>query len=307
MVSTFTPNIQLEEPARGDYVGIWDTPVNSNMTVIDKVVGAAVVIALNNSPVVLSAAQFQSRSITFNSTLTGNVAVTFPTSFVKDYMIFNLCTGSSAFTITLNTTLAGGQQVGVPPGEQIQVYNYGTGGGLFFANMGRIGSYMDYAGSSVPAWITACTVPPYLNCDGSTFNQATYPQLAAILNGNTLPDSRGRLRAVNNQGTSRLLSSVGGLDGNTILAVGGTQATTLSSLHLPQLIDAGHFHTVNNIETLLGILGYQPASNTFHFTQTSNVNTTSNFTGITYGSSSQVTLPNVPPAYVGGITMIRAG
>ncbi|MEH2547137.1 hypothetical protein V1283_003782 [Bradyrhizobium sp. AZCC 2262] len=28
MVSTFTPNIQLEEPARGDQVGFWHTPVN---------------------------------------------------------------------------------------------------------------------------------------------------------------------------------------------------------------------------------------------------------------------------------------
>jgi hypothetical protein len=26
MASTFTPNIQLEEPARGDDVGTWDTP-----------------------------------------------------------------------------------------------------------------------------------------------------------------------------------------------------------------------------------------------------------------------------------------
>ena len=40
MASTFTPNIQLEEPARNDDVGVWDTPVNNNMTLVDLVVGA---------------------------------------------------------------------------------------------------------------------------------------------------------------------------------------------------------------------------------------------------------------------------
>src|SRR5882724_5335614 len=117
MVSTFTPNIQLEEPARGDQAGTWDTPVNNNMTLIDLVAGAITTISLNNSPVVLAAAQFQSKGITFNSTLTGSCAITFPTSFHKSYEIQNLCSGSSAFVITLGTTAAGGQVIGCPPGE----------------------------------------------------------------------------------------------------------------------------------------------------------------------------------------------
>jgi hypothetical protein len=33
MVSTFMPNVQLEEPARGD--DIWDTPMNNNTGAID--------------------------------------------------------------------------------------------------------------------------------------------------------------------------------------------------------------------------------------------------------------------------------
>src|SRR5882672_4854572 len=139
MVSTFTPNIQLEEPARGDQVGVWDTPVNSNMTTIDKVAGAITTISLNNSPVVLGAAQYQSKQITFNSTLTGSVAITFPTSFHKSYEIQNLCTGSSAFIITLATTAAGGQAIGVPPGETIDCFNDGTN--LKFKNLGRVGSH----------------------------------------------------------------------------------------------------------------------------------------------------------------------
>src|SRR6267154_3976478 len=125
MASTFTPNIQWEEPARGDDVGTWDIPVNGNGTLIDLVTGAIATISLNNSNVVLSAAQFRSKQITFNSTLTGSVAITFPTSFTKSYEIQNLCTGSSAFLITLATT-AGGQVICCPPGETVDCFNDGV-------------------------------------------------------------------------------------------------------------------------------------------------------------------------------------
>src|SRR5882757_1369630 len=213
MVSTFTPNIQLEEPARGDQVGVWDTPVNGNMTEIDLVVSAINTISLNNSPVVLAAAQFQSKGITFNSTLTGSCAITFPTSFKKSYEIFNTCTGSSAFVITLGTTAAGGQQIACPPGEIVDVVNDGTN--IKFKNLGRVGSYWDYAGSSVPAWVSGCTVPPYLDCNASTFSAATYPSLAVILGSTTLPDFRGRAPLYLNEGTGRLTTAGAGIDGNT--------------------------------------------------------------------------------------------
>jgi hypothetical protein len=110
MVSTFTPNINLEEPARGDDVGTWDTPVNSNMTLLDLTLGGITTISLNNSNIVLSAAQFLSKGITTNSTLTGSVTITFPTSFTKSYEFFNQCTGSLNNTVTLATT-AGGQVI----------------------------------------------------------------------------------------------------------------------------------------------------------------------------------------------------
>ncbi len=151
MVSTYTPNINLEEPARGDYVGTWDTPVNANMTLIDLVVGGRTTISLNNSPVTLSAAQFQCKTITFNSTLTGSVAITFPSTFTKSYEIYHTCTGSSAFINTLQTTAAGCEVVACPAGEIFEVLNDGTN--IRFKNLGRIGSYWDYAGSSVPNWV----------------------------------------------------------------------------------------------------------------------------------------------------------
>ncbi|MGY4370884.1 hypothetical protein ACVW1A_006949 [Bradyrhizobium sp. LB1.3] len=82
------------------------------------------------------------------------------------------CIGSSNFTITLQTTATGGRVVCLPPGEIVDVINDGTK--LAFRNLGRIGSYMDYGGSSMPSWVTGCTLQPYVNADGSAISSASY-------------------------------------------------------------------------------------------------------------------------------------
>jgi microcystin-dependent protein len=308
MVSTFTPNIQWEEPARNDDVGTWDTPVNNNGTLIDLVTGAIATIGLNNSNVVLSAAQFRSKQITFNSTLTGSVTITFPTSFTKSYEIQHLCTGSSAFIITLTTTAAGGQAICAAPGETIDCFNDGTN--LKFKNLDRIGKYWDYGGSSVPAWVSACTVPPYLNCDGTAFSAATYPALAVILGSTTLPDIRGTSRAALNQGTGRINSSNCGIDGNTNYSRGGADQVTLATSQIPANIP--------------GQVALNGGGNTYYLptapwagsnagggattTQPFNTSQAVSFGGsVTINSSVGGNLhTNMPPTTISGITMIRA-
>src|SRR5262245_64413236 len=163
MTSTFTPNIQLEEPARGDDVGTWDTPVNNNMTLLDLTIGGAATINIGSCNVTLSGAHYKSRMLIFSSTLIGNTTITFPTSFSKDYLIQNVATGSSAFTIICASTLSLSGFVAVPPGDTVQIFN--AGGNIGFLNLGRVGEYWDYAGSAVPAWVTASNPVPYLNCD----------------------------------------------------------------------------------------------------------------------------------------------
>jgi len=305
MVSTFTPNIQLEEPARGDQVGVWDTPVNNNMTLVDLVVGGTVSISLNNSPVVLSAAQFECKTLFFSSTLTGNVDITFPTSFTKSYEIFHSCTGSSAFTITLRTTLAGSNFVCAPPGTIAEIAN--LGGNIYYKNLERIGSYWDYAGSSVPNWVSGCAVAPYLATIGSTFVTATYPVLAMILGGGTLPDTRGRTRVAADGGAGRLSSAVAGFNPDTVGAGGGSQ-NPQQHTHTISITDPGHAH-VNTFR-----LGQQTGGGSFPaFGQNDQANFTYNScsatTGITATASNSGTgtAGNIPPAYIGGITMIRAG
>ena len=316
MVSTFSPNIQLEEPARGDQVGVWDTPVNANTTLIDLVAGGQTTISGAAGSIVLSAAQFQCKTITFNSTLLASIAVTFPTSFMKSYEIFNTCTGSSAFVITLQTTAAGAGSVCCPPGEICEIVN--IAGQIRFKNLGRVGSYWDHAGSSVPAWVSGSNPVPYLNCDATTFSAATFPQLAVILGSTTLPDFRGSSPLYLNQGTGRATSSGAGVDGNTAYARGGGNGVTLGSSHIPTHTSSG----VNTISvgpgpTLTSIYGNGVISNINTAaggspvpnsgSLTSVALTGSNTVTVAFNNSSQQNVPATVPITVGGIRMIRAG
>jgi microcystin-dependent protein len=309
MVSTFTPNIQLEEPARGDDVGTWDTPVNNNMTLVDLVAGGTATINLSGGNVTLSAVQFQGENITFNSTLLSNTTVTFPTSFKKPYAIGNFCTGSSAFNVILQTTAAGGEKIGVPFGTIVDVVNDGTN--IRFKNLPAVGSYLDTVNALT--YLSVCTIPPWLNCDGSTFPSSTYPTLFQSLGGsNTLPDSRGRFRAVLNQGTGRL-ATANGLNGDATLAAGGADSITLNTSQIPShthsntLTDSGHVHSLDVH------FGGSPGGNFASAIQSGGANTTvtnSTVTGISINNAAQGgggSHSNVPPAYVGGYTYIRAG
>src|SRR5882672_3887949 len=250
MASTFSPNLNLELVGRGDQVGIWDTPENSDWSILDSVTGNIATISGAAGSVVLSPAQFQSKTLTFNSTLLASITITFPTSFKKSYEVQNLCTGSSAFTVTLSTPSSlSGTYVACPPGEIVDIVNDGTN--IKFKNLDRVGTYWDYAGSSVPNWVTGCginnvgSVPPYLNCDASTFSSASYPALTVILNGTTLPDARGRFRLALNQGTGRVTTANGGVDGNTILAGGGAPNHVLTAAEAPANLSGSNSITVN--------------------------------------------------------------
>lgn len=311
MVSVFTPNIQLEEPARGDDIGTWDTPVNSNMSLIDLVVGGVTNIAVAGAGIVLAAAQYQSKTIIFNSTLTASITVTFPTSFTKSYEILNNTTGSSNFTITLKTT-AGTAAICAPPGECTDIISLSTGG-MSYKNLGRVGSYWDHGGSSVPNWVSGCTTPPYLLCDGTAFSSATYPNLRNFLGGANTPDARGRTRYALDAGTARITGVMAA--GNTILSGDGDQYlmahnhTGVTGTDSPD-----HTHTYLTAQSKNGT---SPAGGAFltMWHDSGGGSATANSGGIsnnhahnfTTNNSGAGASQNLPPLYISGITMIRAG
>lgn len=303
MADPTTTNKFLAQPLRGSDIGVWDTPMNSNASIIDNSFGGVTAVALTNANVSLSSAQYQCQFVNFTGALSANVQITFP-AVGSFYTLQNLTTNTSAFYITLTTTAAGGQVIGLPPGNPTSIFTDGTN--VKFYGLPHVGSWWDYAGSSVPSWLSVCTVPPWLNCDGTTFSSATYPVLATVLGSATLPDSKGRARFALNQGSARLTSSQGGLDGNTNYTGGGSQTTTLSSQNVPPvpITDPGHVHIFN---PLVGGATPTEGSGSNGPVNTSNPLTTSSaVTNITAGSTSPTPFANVPPALVAGLMFIRA-
>lgn len=309
MVSTFTTNKSLEKPATGDQVGTWGSnTVNPNMDKLDSCLGGVATIALTNSPVTLSSGQYVNTFIRFTGAITANIAITFP-AVGSFYTIINDCTNSSAFYVTATTTAAGGRVIGLPSGSMTQMMTDGTN--CRYSTLPPVGTLWEFGGSSVPAWVSACTVPPWVSCNGTAFSSATYPALTALLGGTTPPDLRGRYRVPLNDGTGRITSG-SGVDGNTNLATGGSQQSTptITQANIPNynltVTDPGHTHTYTRTS---GVISVAAGGGGAQFTTVGD-NVGTSVTGISVnsaGSGTGMSFTNLPPTQVVGITMIRAG
>src|SRR6266404_105996 len=259
MVDPTTVNTSLAVPIRGTDVGTWDLSVNSNFTSIDSMMGGVTSIALTSASVTLATSQALVSIIRVTGTLLANVSITLP-GIYKGWTIDNQILNSpSSFAVTLVST-SGANIIGLPPGPQDIFYDGTT---INYRNLGRIGEYWDYASLNVPSWVLQSTKPPYLNCNGTTFSSATYPILTAILGSTTLPDSRGRFRAVYNAGTGRI-TSAGGLNADTIYLGGGLNTNTLVTANLPAYTPPGQVATTiiqnADIQPAGGSVGSGPSS-----------------------------------------------
>lgn len=295
-MSTFTPALNLELVARGDDVGTWDTPTNSNWSIVDSALGGVATVPLTNSNITLSAPQYQCNFITFTGAISANIAITLP-AVGRFYTIQNLTSNTSAFYITMTTT-AGGEAIGIPPGTPTEIFTDGTN--VKFRSMGTVNKYEDWAVSSAPLWLTACTKPPYLNCDGTSFSSATYPVTTVFLGGTTLPDAQGRFRATLNQGQTRINSTGSGLDGGTILAGGGSEMTQQHS-HVNTTLMSGS----STFNAYMGsAFGTDSFSGTGSPTPTAGPVNLANLSVVSsnYGTGNS---QNIPPAYMGGLTFLR--
>lgn len=315
-----TVNIALAIPTRGSDVGVWDTPVNGDFNAIDGFTGGVQTIGASNSNIVLTApagaitpsggpTQAQNKALKITGTLTGNVQITLP--LPGDMIIHNLTTG--AFVVTF-AAAASGQVIGIEQGTIQRIYNDGTN--VYFVGLEGVGTYRDICDATVPAWITACTVPPFLNCTGATFNATTYPYLNAKLGGNTLPDLRGIARYTLNQGTSRITSGVSGLDGDTRFSIKTSQANTIQTSNLPPYTPSGGVAV--SVTTLSGVSSGVLNSGSVQFlvpngggNQGNNIpglvgiSASGSFSGTAQGGTS-TPFPAVATGTISGITLIRA-
>lgn len=304
-----TVNRGYETPATGALDGTWgDLALNPNFEKIDRNLGGVATVALTDVNVTLSSNQYENGTIRFTGALTGHVIVTFP-SVSAWWLIDNQTTGN--FVVQL--TCGGGRKICTQPGVATRIF--ADGSNVDFEGLDRIGAYWDYAGTTVPLWVQGCTIPPYLHCIGGSFSPVTYPQLAVILGGTTLPDARGRNRSYLDGGTGRITAVGSGINGNLLFAAGGDQLIQ-SHRHGAAIFDPGHLH---GMPYYLGSPVFNPsfpAIPTQNGTANAIGNNTTATTGVLvtdgagnfgvtalFGSGNS---QNMPPTFMGGITMIRA-
>lgn len=308
-----TTNRGYASPSHGGAVDTWDGDLNTIFNQIDQNLGATASIAVSSSNVTLISSEYACGTIRLSGTLGANCLILFP-NVSGWWVVENLCT-VGAFYVACRLA-AGGNQIGMPPGEATDVLADGTN--MKYRNLGRVGSYLDLASTTVPAWVTGSTVPPYLNCTGGSFSAVTYPALNAVLGGTTLPDFRGRGAFYMDGATSRITTAGSGIDGATLFAAGGAQNVALSSTHngphIHLVNDTGHVHdgqaTYNDIA--ISSIGLANVSGPIAVLSTSSgtvsdFSTVSAITGISLALSGDGTAHNnMPPAVMSGIRLIRA-
>lgn len=315
-----TANCALITPSTGSLPGAWgEQAVNPNMVALDGLLRGAAVVSLANSNVTLTAPpgsivpspgpnQSQNALIQFTGMISANIEVAFP--LPGPYYLLNSCTGN----FYVRAKGGSGNVVGLPPGQAVTIFSNGTD--MSYISLPPPGSYWDYAGGSVPAWIGACTVAPWKACDGSILNIADWPQLYAIVgaayggNGLTtfgLPDFRNRAFYMLDTGTptNRITTAGSGIGGTTLGASGGDQ---LMQQHLHTITDPGHPHKISNSSRIDGTFQTSGGSvNGINMDGGSGVTINTAVTGISVNNAGSGASQNMPPALIGGIKFIRMG
>jgi microcystin-dependent protein len=256
-----TVNKAIITPNTGDLSGTWGSAaVNPNMTAIDGMLGGAQTISLSvatsfslslpSGSLTPGAGPNQSQNalLKFTGTLTGNANITF--GMPGFYIVHNACT-VGAFYIKLVPS-GGGNSICAPPGRKAHVFYDGTD--MDYVDMLEVGAALDLhqSATTMPAWITNCTVKPYLIKDGTVYNVSTYPQLGAVLgstfggNGAStfgVPNELSRVRIpVDTSGAAGRITAAGsGVNGTTMGAAGGSQFLQTHS-HTATVTDPTHFH-----------------------------------------------------------------
>lgn len=333
MADPTTSNQLLAVPTRGSDPGTWDLPVNSNTTAVDGLFGGTQGISVSNASFSLTApagvvvasagpTQAQNAILKFTGTVTANIQVTLPLPgyYIVDnqavYSAPNFCMGFRA----VNT----GAVVYLDSGAVQHIYNDGTN--VRFVNMGRIGEISIWAGyNTMPVWVSNCTNPPYLLCDGTVYNISSFPiiggRFGSSFGGNgistfAVPDLRGRM-ALPYDGTGTRITVAGcGINGQTLGASQDKQNNTLITGNLPPYTPSGTVASVINYGGGLqngsaiitpggnvGVGGSATGGTTLALN--GNLLVASTFTGSVQGGTSTA-VNNVQPGQVTGIAVVRA-
>jgi microcystin-dependent protein len=245
MADPTTSNRSLNIPTTGSDVGTWGTSLNNNFSYIDQLSGGVVTKSASSSNITLSTSDIQNNTIRLTGVLTANIDLIFPTISAV-FNIDNQTTGN----FYIRAKMASGNTIGLP-------YNVTTiamdGTNVYFVNMPQPGSYWDFGGNTAPPWIAACSVLPWLPCDGTVYNVSDFPRLGAYLlgvwggNGTTTfatPPLQNKVRVSVKPSSPLITTAVSGLDGSTFGASSTSEGVTLT---LNQM--AAHDHGGNTGDT----------------------------------------------------------
>lgn len=245
-MSTFTTNIDLEQPALGADVNSWDVPLNSNFGITDQVIGSSTTVAATGSSITLTVPQAAFHTIIITGALSGGFQLILPGTIGGRRYIWNQTTGSQTVTVLNGAGDTGGGVI-VPNGLLCPVIL--TGGQAYYDSYQSVppGVVFNYTGAvAPPGWLLTYGQSLPVSSFPLLFNVLGYSQGGVGANFNNI-DTRGRVLAgADNMGGS----AAGRLTGYTLGTVGGNQAITLSTGQLPAhnhpITDPGHTHTITD-------------------------------------------------------------
>lgn len=265
MVEPVTTNRSLIVPNTGDLAGAWGTSaLNPNFQSIDTLFGGVTTISLSATTTILlsvpattgvwpggNPSQSMNACIKFTGAQTGSATIQF--TLPGFYIIDNRCTGTTF--VKLSPASGGGNSIGAPPGQKVHVFYDGTD--MDYVDMPTPGSALDLHinTTTLPPWMTACSVAPYLVKDGSVYTSSIYPALAQLLgstyggNGITtfgVMDERNRMRlpvdtvGVTSGTTSqRVTNTLVGIIGTALGPAGGSAVLVATTGNLPPYTPTG--------------------------------------------------------------------
>lgn len=200
MASIFTPNLNLEIPAHGDYAATgWDNPMDNSLNSLDAAYGGMLYLACSGGTVELTLAQAANPIIEFYGTLGSDQYISFPPIGGRRVIIQGL--NLNGFTLYIR-----GNNFDDPTG----IYFFTSFGIPYPIIVTPSRVYWDY-GPLGPGTVTDFPVGfihnGWLPCDGRWVSQAQHDLLYDIVGGTwgisggsfKLPDYRGTVTAMADQ------------------------------------------------------------------------------------------------------------
>jgi len=269
MVSTYSPNLRIEEPAQGDYAAGWANMANNNYNLLDQAIAAITSVNVTGGSNVtltsLNGASDEARSavLVLKGTPSSQISVLLPNSVTKLYALRSKVTNTQV--VVVNNAAAVGAGVTVAPDEQFSFYTDGVRcRKLGVVPKGTVNFWPNSAASIPPGWqAMSALYGSFLKMSGtagvSTASTAPSVSIGTPASG----DTGSTVLTVDqipahNHGTKSVFSPVygsGSEDGLNQNVFGTSTTDTGGGL--------GHTHTLTGSHTHpIGVVGGEPQSYT---------------------------------------------